>query len=321
MGAKTKEISRETLKAAAVPATKWRPVTDAESGEAIEALSALVGKKARQPSMVRRLGRLKDGGAFVLAIDVPTACFPQNWVPYEGAPGSHAVAFPMETAVAILNSDVNPEAQLQAMQERFDVYLKEQEQKAADEQKRATEIRRDKDKAEAEARTCRASDWGLLSGWQRGFALLALTVAKRDPVLADEIRAILGMNLSGSDAAFPRSPEWFSGLNLDTLDGATRAGLAGTAQSEKDAAVLASCPPQTLGQIRLMVGGDDHACAQQWRLISESRRREAESQVRAEAGEQARVATRDQVAADRAMPRRLDRDSLAQLAGQSGKGA
>ena len=319
---KKTEITREVLKTAAIPPTKWRPITDDESAEAIEGLAAIVGKKqASQPSMVRRLGRLKDGDAFVLAIDTSTAQFPQNWVPCEGAPGSHAVAFPMETAVAILNSDVNPETQLQAMQERYDQYAAEQEQKRADEARRATEIRRNKDKAEAEARTCRASDWVLLSGWQRFAALLALAVEKRDPALAGEIRAVLAMNLSGSDEAFPRSPAWFSALNLDTLTGDHRAGLEGAARDERDRAILASCPPRTRDQIALMAGSDLHAQAEQWRLISESRRRESEMQATAEAASQPKAEARDVAEAHRAVPFRLSRDEAAQRAARVGKGA
>jgi len=314
------QVTREVLKTAAIPATAWRPIDDNEAPAAIEALAAIVGKKqASQPSMVRRLALAKDGASILLTVDVPVKGG-LGWYPWEGSPSFHSVAYPLEVGVAILQSPLNPEVELAEMRTRHDTYVREQEQKAADEARRASEIRKGKEKLEQERRVFRGDDWGLLCGWQRFAAALGLAVEKQSPELASAIRGVLAKSLAGADEDFPRA-RWSEGLALDGLDGSRRAGLEGAARDEKDRAILASCPPRTRDQISLMSGSDLHAQADQWRLIDDARRRERELQAQAAAGEQARVATRDQVAADRAMPRRLDRDSAAQRAAQVGKGA
>jgi len=233
----------------ALPRERWREPTNDEAAAGLQVLGKLVGKaEAASPTWVRRLAVTADGKAWLLMVN---GSMVNQWpLPPFGWPA----ALPMGEAVELLQSDRNPELEL----ERQLAQARKQQDEAAERTRRT----RARQQAEAEARArleqerrdFRAAEWTLLVGWQRFACRLALAVEGAIPELARAIRAAVAAELVPDKAdSFPRGV-WFEGLGVEGLDEGQREAAGRLAQGERDAWTVATVPADKLTALEFLRG-------------------------------------------------------------------
>jgi hypothetical protein len=307
------EITQETVDKAAIPAGRWRFVTDAEHADAVAALAEIVGKKtAAMPSWQRRLGVRTDGTeGFALAIEIPLIGI--RGERYFGSaipPKFSTVAYALSVGVAILQSSLNPEIELADRRAQHAEFLAEQDRKRAAEAEALRKHHADRAAAEQERATCRAGDWGLLARLERFATRLALAVESRDPALAADLRSIVAQSLTeegDGPETWPKTPAWFAGLGLETLSPDRRQDLQNGAADERMDAILRTVPPDKLPSLKLLHGSEKSALVRGWLALRHAILRErdrdgraASAKAAAEPGEREAAKVRARVQAERA---------------------
>jgi hypothetical protein len=261
--------------------SQWRAVTDDELPAALAALSDLVGKKtAAQPSWARRLGVLRDGTGFVLALEiVADEIIGLPWHPSPSGPPQFIVAgFPLAVGVELLQGPLNPEAELMDRRRRYSEYLAAQSAKAAAQAKASADQQASQAREDEERGRFHADDWRLLNEVQRLAVRLALALEPRDVALAGDLRALVRDSLTGLDddpESWPRTPAWCQGLGLEGLSAERRQALALEVVGERENRQLEQIPRDRLPSLKLMAGNDRAAVLAHWQQISRLNRRAA----------------------------------------------
>ncbi|MGC9986685.1 MAG: hypothetical protein ABSF35_24095 [Polyangia bacterium] len=256
----------------------WRQVTDEELPAALAALTEIIGKKtAAQPSMQRRLGIMRDGSAYVLALEIPAdAIIGQPWHPSPNGPPQFTVCgFPIAKGVELLAGPLNPEAELTDRRQRYDQYLKGETAKRAAEAKAIADTQAQRLNEEVERQKCHAGEWALLNSLERFACRLALAVESRDAGLAADLRKLVADRLAGTDddaEAWPRNPAWASGLGLEALSAERRQDLAMMAQGERENATMETIPRDRLPSLKVMTGNSRTGIIAQWRAFTRANR-------------------------------------------------
>ena len=251
-----------------LPLATWRPIVDAEHDAAVAALAKITDKKtAAQPSMQRRLGILRDGSAYVLALEIVSEeIIGQPWHPSPAGPPQFIVCgFLLPVGVELLQGPLNPEAELNDRRQRYDQYLKGEAAKAAAQAKASADQQASQAREAEERGRFRADDWRLLNEVQRLAVRLALALEPRDAELA---------GIDDSVESWPRA-NWFAGLGLEGLSAERRQNLALQAVGERENALLEQIPRDRLPSLRLMAGGDRAAVIAHWAQFSRVSRRGA----------------------------------------------
>ncbi|MGA7741182.1 MAG: hypothetical protein WBP56_14460 [Polyangia bacterium] len=259
----------------------WRQVTDEELPAALAALTEIIGKKtAAQPSMQRRLGIMRDGSAYVLALEIPAdAIIGQPWHPSPNGPPQFTVCgFTIAKGLELLQGPLNPEAELTDRRRRYDEYQKAETAKRAAEARAIADVQAQRLNEEVERQKCHAGEWALLNSLERFAARLALAVESRDAGLAADLRKLVADRLAGADddaEAWPRNPAWCTGLALEGLPPERRQALAMQSQGEREIMELETVPRDKLPSLRLMAGDSRTAVLAYWKQISRAVRRGA----------------------------------------------
>jgi hypothetical protein len=241
------EVNAQELLKQAVSVGHWRFVNDDEHPAAVAALAKVIGRESKQPSWQRKLAVKADGSQFLIVIDdCPRHPGTINW--HDTMPEALKAiptALPVAVGVQLLQSDANPEKEL----ERRRALAKKREDEAAERQR--AEIA--KSRAEAaelqriaqERVDCRADVWAKLAPLAQFGARLALMIEKRDKDLAADIRACV----DASDD-FPRGSWW---VGLDRI-----------MEAQRVADVLASIPEQSRVLLKIQHGNNPAKIVAAW---------------------------------------------------------
>jgi len=179
-----------------IPEQQFYTPDDEALRDGIAELAQVIGEeKANAPSMVRRLVRAKNNGAWLLAInDCVFISYgaPEFTAPHltENATTPIRFGYGLAEGTEILASDSNPEKEITRRAALIDA--KEKRDKAYDDEARTAEQARLSAlrKAQSDAVTYRQTEWESLTTLERFAFALAVAVKPHDEVLAKAIRGV-----------------------------------------------------------------------------------------------------------------------------------
>jgi predicted nucleic acid-binding protein len=191
--------------------------TDAQMPACVDALAGVVGEgKASLPSWQRRLALDGTTGELVILLDVPRRWLSTGDNAYVVAPepgpalaawlAAEQVAWPVDTALALLAGSESPEAELERRREM--VRVRDGIRAARQAEKDAKAATAAKAEAEAEERVVvyREPAWEKLTNEQRLLIAVSLRLEVRDPALAADLRELAA--LQGGFMPLPRTRWW-----------------------------------------------------------------------------------------------------------------
>jgi hypothetical protein len=175
--------------------------SDAAYPKCVEALADVIGAEAAaMPSMQRRIALDGETGELLLLLDVPVQWFSPSSGEYVVAPepgpkldawlAFAPLAFPVDTAVELLQGNASPELELsrrrQVLRTRDELRAQHQAKKDAE----AEAATKAKEEAEERKVRWREQSWNELGAAGQLIVALALKIEERDPTLAGELRSV-----------------------------------------------------------------------------------------------------------------------------------